>query len=521
MFNRGLFHSWVPKWGQIVLLAILIPVIVIINPIFGGNITQMSSSTGILTEYYMWATNAIIVGMSLLLPMTMRVKFRFRSKELLITSFIIMTLILIAVATISIGEIVVVLCLIYGIAKAIAMTEMILPFRGLISPDGNNRRFYAVLYPITISSSQIGTFFSSKFAINVGWQQIHYYGAAILLVAAMITVIFVHNQRFAPKLPLYRVDWIGLLFFGTALMSLCYLFAFGKQQGWFISPSITLSVVFAIVSLFALIIWELYAKHPLFSFQAFKIPDIRYAVLLLTAQGMYMGMSTLMSIYAQAILGYNWITNASIGLMTLPGIVMAGVVSFYWTKYKMPIKMYIFSGFAAYFLYTVVLYFMMVPELNISQLYLPQLLNGYGMAALFISIWIYLVEKIPPRVIMSSVAPFMIYRSFIIMAFFTAIYGWFQYKLQWQSVGDQAIYFDTILMKQDPGIGSYHQVQLSAMLVATKKLIGYTVIAGLAILTFVLAHQFGQLKYKIAKYTTKPKQPTLPEQVADVAGALG
>jgi len=35
------------------------------------------------------------------------------------------------------------------------------------------------------------------------------------------------------------------------------------------------------------------------------------------------------------------------------------------------LKISIFSGFAAYFLYTVRLYFMMVPQLNISRLYLP------------------------------------------------------------------------------------------------------------------------------------------------------
>jgi MFS transporter, DHA2 family, multidrug resistance protein len=524
MYNRGLFHNWVPKWGQIMLLALLLPTIVMINPIFGGNIVQMASGTGILTEYYMWASNAIIIGMALVLPLTLRIKFRFRTKELFIGSLIVMAIITVFAAVTSKGELVVVSCLIFGVAKAIAMTEMILPFRGMISPDGNNRRFYAVLYPITISSSQVGTFFTANFALHIGWQTVHYYSAGILLIAAMLSVIFIHNQRFGKKLPFYRIDWIGVLLFTTALMSLAYIFAFGKQQDWFNSPYILWAIGFVIVSIGALIIREQNIKRPLLSFKLFKIRQVRYAVLLLTAQGMYMGMSSLMSIYTQAILGYNWMHNASLNLMTLPGIATAGFVAFYWTKHNLPIKMYIFSGFAAYFLYTVMLYFLMVPELNISQLYLPQLFNGYGMAALFISIWIYTVEKIPHNIIMQSVASVMIFRSFVIMSFFIALYGWFQYYFQWQSVGDQAVYFDTFLMKQNSSIGAYRNVQLSAILVANKKLFGYTIIAGLGILIFVLFHQFGRQKYLVASYRVykarKQKQVDLPEQIEDVAGSL-
>jgi len=369
----------------------------------------MSSSTGILTEYYMWASNAIIIGMALVLPLTLRIKFRFRTKELFIGSLIVMAIITVFSSITSKGEFVVVSCLIFGVAKAIAMTVMILPFRSMISPDGNNSRFYAVLYPITISSSQVGTFFTSNFALNIGWQAVHYYSAGILLIAALISVIFIHNQRFGKKLPFYRIDWVGVLLFTTALMSLAYIFSFGKQQDWFNSPYILRAICFVVVSMGVLIIREQNIKRPLLSFKLFKIRQIRYAVILLTAQGLYMGMSSLMSIYTQAILGYNWMNNASLNLMTLPGIATAGFVAFYWTKHKLPIKMYIFSGFAAYFLYTVALYFLMVPELNISQLYLPQLFNGYGMAALFISILIYTVEKIPHDIIMQSGASVMFF----------------------------------------------------------------------------------------------------------------
>ena len=513
-YNKGLFHDWVPGLGMLVLIILLEGIMLLINPINMGNISLMSSSMGVQSEYYMWGTFATIIGMSLALPLVLRNKMRFRSKELLITALVVMAIMTLVVARTGVGEVVVVASLIFGTAKMIGMTEMLLPIQGILCPDGNRRRFYALFYPISIGSGQLGTFLTSKISLDIGWQSLHYYGAATLLLAAMIVVIFSHNKRFDRKMPYIHIDWFGLLLFATALMSMAYIFAFGKQQDWFNSPYIIWAVIFIITSIAALITRQLTIKHPFLSFKLYKIKDVRYGILLLVAQGMFMGVGTIMSIYTSAILGYNWVTNAELNLMTLPGIILASIVAVHWFKAKIPIKMYIFSGFAAYFLYTVMLYFMMVPELNIGQLYLPQILNGYGMCALFISVWIYTFEKVPQNTMLPSVAPVMIFRSFIMMAFFTSLFGWLQYKFQWQSIGDMAVYFDPLLVGQNQESASLRNIQLGAILAANKRLLGYVIIAGLGVLTFVLFHQFGRLKYRVARHPLYAKRIKKDERLA-------
>ncbi|WP_379019234.1 hypothetical protein [Parapedobacter deserti] len=47
-------------------------------------------------------------------------------------------------------------------------------------------------------------------------------------------------------------------------------------------------------------------------------------------------------------------------------------------------------------------------------------------------------------------------------------------------------------------VGDYGQVRLDAILAANKTLLGYVIIAGLAFLTFIFFHQFGDFKYRIA-----------------------
>jgi hypothetical protein len=384
----------------------------------------------------------------------------------------------------------------------VAMVEMLLPIMGIISPDKEKKRFYAIFYPISIGSSQLGGVLASKIALNVGWETLHYYSAATLLATAIICVIVCHNQRFEKKTPFYYIDWLGLSLYITPLMCMAYIFAFGKQQDWFNSLGIIRAVILIIASIIALITRQLIIKHPFLSFKIYKIGQVRYGLLLLIFQGMFMGVGTIMSIYTSAILGYNWMINGELALMTLPGIVLAGYVAFHWSKNNIPVKMYIFSGFAAYFLYTMMLYFMMVPELHIGQFYLPQILNGYGMCSLFIGIWIYVFDKVNPEmnVVLPSVAPVMIFRSFILMGFFVCLFGWLHYIFQMQSVGDSAVYFDTMLMSYNPGIGSLRDVQLGAILAANKRLLGYILIAGLGVLTFVLVHSFGRQKYVIARY---------------------
>ena len=91
--------------------------------------------------------------------------------------------------------------------------------------------------------------------------------------------------------------------------------------------------------------------------------------------------------------------------------------------------------------------------------------------------------------VLPSVAPIMIFRSFIMLGFFITLFGWLHYKFQIQSVGDLAVYFDT--MNQNFEVGALRDVQLGAVLAANKRLIGYIIIAGLGVLTFVLCHSFG------------------------------
>ena len=112
-------------------------------------------------------------------------------------------------------------------------------------------------------------------------------------------------------------------------------------------------------------------------------------------------------------------------------------------------------------------------------------------------------------------------------AFFGSIITWVHYQLQWQSVNNLAVFFDSGLMSNNPGVGNYGSLQLGAILAANKTLLGYLIIAGIGLLTFILLHTFGELKYKIARFKVKymrngkkSERQVITENVESLVGAI-
>jgi len=522
MYNKSLFDTWVPGPLVLLLTILIMAITLVAMPVYSSNIGLMVGSTGIYSEYFALATFSVLIGMAIIIPIFFRIKLRFRAKEIMVTSLIIMALMSVVTATTNSGVVVIVASLIFGMAKVFGFMDCIFIIFFIISPKGDKGRFFSIFYPFAVFlPGPFGAFIATNISYGANWQTMHWYTAGVLLLLALVCVTVMHNKRFDRKVPLYYIDWLGMLIYATTLISMGYVFAFGKQQDWFVSPRITLASVLCAVSSIALIVRELKIKRPLLLLKMYQSKKVRMGLLFLVGQGMFMAVSTILTIYTTAILGYNWVINSSLGLMILPGMVVSAFVAFHWFKNKIPIKMYMFSGFGAYFLYVVVLYFIMVPGLSIGQLYLPQILAGYGMCTLYISIWLYALDEIPGTEMFGSVSTIVMFRSFVTTGFFTALYGWLHYKFQWQSIGDMAFYFDALTMSQNPGAGSLRDVQMGAVLAANKKLLGYIIIAGMAFLALVFFYMFGRQKYMYARYRMyQSEKRRMNDSASAVAGAI-
>lgn len=343
-YNRGLFKNWVPKPLQLLLIITFTTLIMIMNPVNAGNISMMVGDLGTMTEYFMMANFASFIGMATAMPLVLRVKMRFRTKEIMIVSLSVTAVFSFVIATTNVSEVIVASSLLIGFFKMFMMMEFILPLMFILSPDGKRGKFYAIFYTFSITLGNVAGYYLSKMAFNNTWQYPHLLTAAVCLVLIMIVVIFQHNQRFSRKLPFTQIDWLSMMFFAATFLFMSYFLSFGKTFNWFESAHIRISFWATLVSFVCLVLRQLRLKRSYISFEIFTKNNVQVGLLMLLFTGVFLGAGSLQNTFTIGVLGYDTITNSSLNLMMIPGVIASGVVGFSWFNNERPLKMFIFSG---------------------------------------------------------------------------------------------------------------------------------------------------------------------------------
>lgn len=249
-----------------------------------------------------------------------------------------------------------------------------------------------------------------------------------------------------------------------------------------------------------LAIRQLTLKRPYLSFKIFTKNNVQHGLFMLFMLGMFLGTSTIQNSFAVGVLGYDQLTNAKLNVLMIPGLILAGVIAIIWFKKEIPLKMFIFSGFSAMVGYAMVMYFSMVLEFNYENWYLPMFLKGYGMGSLFISVWFYTLDKLEMDDMLAAIGLVLVWRTFLAVGFFSTIYSWFLYHFQVVAIGDLAVYMDGMTVTPQNAAIGLKTIQLNAIIVASKKIFGYIILAGLGVLIYVFTHHFGKERLEYARF---------------------
>ncbi|MBL7681794.1 MAG: hypothetical protein JNK00_00420 [Flavipsychrobacter sp.] len=494
-YNKGLFADWVPKIVQLLLILVFIILLFPMSSIYVGNLSYMVGETGQMAEYFMWANFAGTVGMGAAMPVAFRVKLAFKIKDKVIFILLLVALFNFIIATTENPIVIVLVSILMNFFKMMALIEFMLPVMMILNPDGNRGKFYAMFYPFILGISQVGGYLLTKEASYQGWEYIYFQSGLICVVLTVVALIFMHNKHFDKPVPLYYIDWLSGILFILCFTALAYVLSFGKQQDWFNSSKIIFAGIFTITTFVILYYRQKILKYPFLSFNIFKRNNVKHGMVMLLMLGMFMALSSVQSIYTTGILNYDPIHNGKLNMMMLPGFVIAGIFAYNWFKAKKPIKYYIFSGFSSMMLYCLLMYFYMVPELNYERWYLPMFFKGFGMCSLFISAWFYTLDNLQIGEMLAAIGIVMVWRTFVTIGIFSAIFSWLQYQFQIESLGNLAIYYDGVTLPQQLVTSNIKSIQLNAVLAANKRLIGYVLIAGLGVLLYIVTHHFGKDRY--------------------------
>lgn len=494
MYNKGPFANWVPKPLMLLLIMFFMFPMMTISGVYTSAISDLTGALATYPEYVSMANNAGSIGMGIAIMILMRVKMRFRSKEIITGSAIILAILSIMCGTTENPYVLIIGSFLIGFLKMFAIIEMVLPVMFIITPTGDRGKFYAIFYPLSIGFGQFSGYFFAKMVYNNSWETPYFYMAIIMLLIAACSLIFQHNQRFSFKVPLYQIDWLSIILISVSFMSLNYFFVFMKQQAWFVSPYIVGSLAVGIILFLFLIYRQKFLKRKMIDFSVFKKYNVKHSLILLVFLGIYLASSSVYMQYSVGVLGYNNLINAETNLWMIPGTIIAGIMAFFSFKNKWPIKFYIAAGFVAFFFYTLCLYFLINPQMDINYLNYSMIIKGLGMGILFIGIWYYACLDLDMNQMMGMMSILLAFRSFVATAFGGALISWATYQAQWQSLSDVSVYWDSTLIPN--GMQMYQSAMLNSLMSSCKIILGTLLWLIVPILIFIFTHHYGVFNYR-------------------------
>ncbi|UTA66695.1 hypothetical protein [Emticicia sp. 21SJ11W-3] len=494
MYNKGPFASWVPKPVMLILILVILFPMMTISGVYPTTLTDVTGAMATYTEYISLANNAGTIGMGVIFPIAMRLKMRFRSKEIITTSAILLAVLSYMCATTDNPLVLIGCSFMIGFIKFLPIIEMILPVMFMIAPTGDRGKFYAIFYPLSIGFGQLSAYTFASLVFNGSWQAPYFLMSAIMLCIAALSLIFQHNQRFSFKMPLYQVDWLSLALMAVSLMCFNYFLVFMKQQGWFISPAVVGTLIAGVLLFAALIYRQQFLKRKLIDFSALMKKNVIHSIILLLFLGAYLASSSIYSQYSVAVLGYNNLINAQLNLWMIPGIVLSGIMAYFGFKNNWYIKYYIAAGFVSFFLHTLLLYLIIQPYADIRYLAFAMFLKGLGMGILFIGIWFYTSLNLSMQQLLGIMGILIVIRAFLATAIGGAIIGWAGYQAQWQSLNDISAYLDTGDFPN--GMAIYQNISLNALMASGKIVLGSMCWLIIPVLIIIATHSYGKFHFK-------------------------
>jgi DHA2 family multidrug resistance protein len=503
MEPKDLFYSWVPSYVRLPSLFILVFVILTANGVFLGNTIDMYSSLGVYAEPYTQAINALYIGMGIGLIFAGRMKARFSNKSLLMGGLIMMLLLNIICATTTSPGLTVVVCLLLGFSKIAALLEVYIVWNFIWSKTGDRSRLYPFVYGIALAGLYFVTWITTELTYAYNWRLSYIFILLLILICLLITVLLVENHPLKKSIPLYQVDWMGLLKLATALMFFDYAVVYAKVENGLESNKIRAALLFSFIFLLLFIRRELTVQRPFFDVTIFKIKNFRRGLIYFIVLGIFIP-STFQSSFTAVILQFEAISNAQLNLYMIPGVVIGSVTCFLWYAKKLDAEPLLFVGFLAFVIHHIILYNSFAIDFNINDFILPVILKGFAMTVLYIAIGLYTTDNLPISISISAAGMMIIIRSFLGSGIFSGVYNYLLYSERIKHFSYLAGQLDASdqWQKLQGGNHIYRNLQLQAILAASKELTGWIILSGIALLFFITGNYFYKWKKSFKLYSS-------------------
>lgn len=366
----------------------LILFIIVLNctgGVYLAAVSDMVGSTQLLQEDIMMAGYASLVGMALFFAIMFRLKWAVRPKTALGSCILVLIAAnLICMHTGSVPVLVGV-CLISGFFRMWAIYECNSTIQLWITPKRDMSIWFCYIYLMVNGTIQLTGIASLSFSVWASWHYMYWFIIGALLLIYLITIICYKGIRIMPRLPLFGIDWIGMLLWGTTAMSILFICIYGEYYDWWQSEHIWFATILGIASL-GLNLWRAtFLRRPYISFSIFKIPIVSTCVAIILVMDLLLAPSHIFEhTLMENILGYDHLNTLTLSWVSIFGVVI-GII-FTWQTFarlKWSYQRMLVIAFSCFAFYLAYFYFYIDYNLPQETLFLPVIMRsaGYVMVA--------------------------------------------------------------------------------------------------------------------------------------------
>lgn len=353
----------------------------------------ISGNLGVSSEQGTWVITSFAVSNAIALPLTGWMSRRFGQTKLFLASVLlfIITSFLCGIAQ-NMTQLVIFRALqgffagpLYPMAQTLLLS---------IYPAAKRGMALSLLAMVTVVAPIVGPLAGGWITDNYTWPWIFFINVPIGVFAAMLVLAQLKDR---PETTVSQpIDYVGLslLVLGGGLLQV--VLDKGNDLDWFESVFIIVGTLISVISLVALVIWELTDKHPIIDLRLFRYRNFSFGTLaLVLGYSGFFGINLLLPQWLQTQLGYTpvWAGLAAAPIGILP-VFLSPLVGRYAHKFDLRLL----AGGS--FLVIGISCFMrsdFTTEVDYYHIAMIQGFMGIGVALFFMPTTSILLSSLPPK----------------------------------------------------------------------------------------------------------------------------
>jgi hypothetical protein len=385
------FKEWVPDSCRFWIYMLFLACFQFSNGMYFTAMSQMEGSLAITPNDVKMMSHAVLIGLTMYFPVAFRLKFRFTNRTCLIMAALILIGCNLIVPYVHSTPLLVLLCFIAGFARLFGTFECFSSVLPKVAPTHNYAVFLSLVFFVVLGVIHVFDIASTYIIYYYNWRYVHLSSIGLLLIVILCAYVLMRPFRPMPKMPLYGVDWLGMVLWSLFILSLIFVVQYGNQLNWLDSAYIRVALGSAFLALAFNIGRMFNVRHPFLEVDAFKSKNLLNLLIVFLLMGILLTTKTLLqNTFTGAILHFDTLNTASLKGFEFFGMLLGAIFSWFaLSQLNLHKKLVTFIGMSFIVLYTVMMYFLISPDTNIEKLYLPLACCGFGQVVVFITLTVY------------------------------------------------------------------------------------------------------------------------------------